>query len=123
MKVAISSTGTEWDSPLDPRFGRCEYFFVVDTDTKEAETVKNPGASAYGGSGVSASQFVQDKGVDVVITGNVGPNAHRVLDAAGIRVIVGASGTVKRALDDLGKGLLKETARPTVPGHHGQGGR
>ncbi|MCK4367290.1 MAG: NifB/NifX family molybdenum-iron cluster-binding protein [Thermoplasmata archaeon] len=122
MKVAISSTGTEWDSPLDPRFGRCEYFFVVNTDTKETETMRNPGMSAPGGSGISASQFLTDKSVETVITGNVGPNAHRALTAAGIKIVVGASGSVREALKNFEKGLLGQPAGPTVPGHFGQGG-
>lgn len=123
MKVALSSSGSDMNSTLDPRFGRCEYFLIVDLDTKETETVKNPGMTAYGGSGISASTFLQDKGVDAVITGNVGPNAHRALSSAGIRIIVGASGTVRKALEDYEKGLLSETSSPTVPGHFGQGGR
>ncbi|MBW2001843.1 MAG: NifB/NifX family molybdenum-iron cluster-binding protein, partial [Deltaproteobacteria bacterium] len=32
MKIAVSSTGTDLNSEIDPRFGRCAYFIIVNTD-------------------------------------------------------------------------------------------
>ena len=35
MKIAISSTGKDLDCQIDPRFGRCQYFIIVDPETME----------------------------------------------------------------------------------------
>ena len=67
------------DSTVDPRFGRCQYFIMVDTETMAAAPIQNTGAAASGGAGMQAAQLVQDEGASCVITGNVGPNAMNVL--------------------------------------------
>lgn len=87
MKIAIASTGKEKTSFIDPRFGRCQYFQIVDLNKLDVvEVFENPGRSAQRGAGVSAGQFVADQGVKMVIAGNFGPNAVQVLETAGIKL-------------------------------------
>jgi predicted Fe-Mo cluster-binding NifX family protein len=57
----------------------------------------------------------------VVLTGNVGPNAFQALSSAGIKIVTGASGTVREVIERYKRGELKETSTPTVRGHHGMG--
>jgi predicted Fe-Mo cluster-binding NifX family protein len=57
----------------------------------------------------------------VVITGNVGPNVFQALSAAGIKIVTGAYGTVREAVEKYKKGELKGTSSPTVGGHFGMG--
>jgi len=57
----------------------------------------------------------------VLITGNVGPNAFQALAAADIKVVVGASGTIRQVIEKYKKGELRETDSPTVSGHFGMG--
>jgi len=92
MKIAVSSTGTNLNAQVDPRFGRCRYFIVVDPDTMEFEAVENSGAMSGGGAGIATGQLVAGKGASAVLTGNCGPNAFNVLEAAGIKVMTGVSG-------------------------------
>ena len=42
MKICITSQGDTLDSPVDPRFGRCQYFSIVETETMEHESIRNP---------------------------------------------------------------------------------
>jgi predicted Fe-Mo cluster-binding NifX family protein len=42
MKVAVTAQGKDLGDQVDPRFGRCPYFLVVDTDTMVAEAIENP---------------------------------------------------------------------------------
>lgn len=119
MKIAISSEGTTLDSKMDPRFGRCAYFLLVDEDTGEILPVVNPAANAMGGAGPQAAQNLSDKGVAVVITGNLGPNAARSLDALGIKAYRFDAGTVKDALEAYKQGKITAFAGATVKGHHG----
>lgn len=115
MTICITSSGQELDAPVNPSFGRAPYFLFVDPETLATEGVKNtPGAH---GAGVQAAQTVASKGASVVITGNVGPNAHQGLTAAGIEIYVGAKGTAKEALQDYRAGRLTRADAPTAGGH------
>lgn len=119
MKVAVCSMGNTLDSPVDPRFGRCAYFVVVDTETLEANAVQNTGAMYAQGAGIQAAQIVSSLGVSAVIAGNFGPNAFQALSATGIKVYAGAQGTVRDAVNQLKNGQLQEVSSPTVEPHFG----
>jgi predicted Fe-Mo cluster-binding NifX family protein len=122
MKIAVTSTGNTVDSPIDPRFGRCQFFILVDPETMEFEAAENQAVMASGGAGPQAAQFIANKKVEAVITGNVGPNAASSLAAAEIKVFVGARGTVKETLNLFKNGQLKEVSEATVASHSGMGG-
>jgi predicted Fe-Mo cluster-binding NifX family protein len=119
MKVAVTARGTTLDDPVDPRFGRCANFAIVDTGDLSFEAVPNANAAAGGGAGIQSAQLIADKGVKTVLTGNCGPNAFRTLEAAGIEVVVGAAGTVREAVEAYKTGNLKATAGPNVGSHAG----
>jgi predicted Fe-Mo cluster-binding NifX family protein len=118
-KLAVSATGGSLDSQVDPRFGRCAYFVVVDSGTLEFEAIPNTAGSAMGGAGIQAAQTVAEKDVKVVITGNVGPNAFQALSAAGIEVVTGALGTVREAVSKYNDGELQRIGAPSVGSHFG----
>lgn len=122
MKIAVSATGPDLDAEVDPRFGRCQYFIIVEPETMQFEIVANSSAVAAGGAGISAAQMIAGKGVEAVLTGNCGPNAYQVLSPAGITVITGMSGMVRDAVQSYKSGNLKGSAQPSVPGHFGMGG-
>ena len=84
MKIAVSATAPNLDAEVEPRFGRCPYFIIVDPDTMQFEAVENSSAMASGGAGIASGQVIAGKGVRAVLTGNCGPNAYQVLSAAGI---------------------------------------
>lgn len=123
MKIVISSTGNNIDSDVDPRFGRCINFLIVDTDTMLIEVIGNSGAQSAHGAGIGAAQKVASLNVGAIITGHVGPNAYMALSKTGIKIYTGAKGTVKDAITQYKEGKLNEATNPTVSGHHGQGRR
>ena len=122
MKIAVSSAGKDLDSQIDPRFGRCRYFIVVDVETMDFEVLDNEGSMASGGAGIQAAQRVAEKGVRALITGNLGPNAASALSAAGIKVHLVPDGTVREAAKLFKEGKLTETSGPSVASHFGAGG-
>lgn len=122
MRIAISATGSTLDAEVDPRFGRCQYFIIVDPETEEFEALDNSSATAAGGAGISAAQMIAGKGVEAMLTGNCGPNAYQVLSSAGIKVITGVSGKVKDAIQAYKSGKFQTSAQPNVPEHFGMGG-
>lgn len=122
MKIAVTSTGKDLDSHVEPRFGRCPYFIIVDLESMQFEAIRNSASDSVGGAGIQAAQIIASKGAKVLITGNVGPNAFRALSAAGIQVINGAYGTVKEVIEKYKRGELRATDTPTTEGHFRMGG-
>ena len=114
MKICVTSQGGSLESSIDVKFGRCRYFIIVDTDTMKFEVINNPNMDSMGGAGIQSGQLIAEKQVKAVLTGNVGPNAFQTLQAAGVTVITGISGTVKEAVDKYKTGVLKPTAGPSV---------
>jgi len=122
MKIAITGTAPNLDAKVDPRFGRCPYFLVVETDDASFEAVENQSVSLGGGAGIQSAQLMASKGVQTVLTGNCGPNAYQTLAAVGIAVIVGCGGTVADAVEQFKAGQLNAATEPSVPGKSGLGG-
>jgi len=122
MKICVSSTGKDLNANVDPRFGRCQYLLIVDADTMDFKEISNESAMASGGAGIQAAQTVAKAEVDVVITGNMGPNAFQTLKAAGIKVITGVNGGIKDVVDKFNRGELKKIDAPNVGSYFGMGG-
>jgi len=121
MKIAVSATGPGLDAQVDPRFGRCQYFVIIDPDTMEFEDVDNAAALSAGGAGIATAQMIAGKGVTAVLTGNCGPNAHQVLSSTGIQIITGVSGKIREAIQGYKSGKFQASAQPNVADHFGMG--
>ncbi|MBM9519309.1 NifB/NifX family molybdenum-iron cluster-binding protein [Desulforhopalus vacuolatus] len=121
MKVAITSQGPELSSQTDPRFGRAAWVIIVDSVTKEFEAVDNSSNSnAFKGAGIQAGNLIADKGADVLMTGHCGPNAFNTLNAGGVKVVNGITGTVEEALDKFIAEGAEYASDATVDSHNGQ---
>jgi len=119
MKVAVTAQTRSIDGPVDGRFGRCQFFIIADSISGEHEIFENPALSAGGGAGIQAAQFVANKGVEVVISGNFGPKAYQTLQAAGIKMYSAHTRTVLQALEDYKSGTLSAISSPTAAEHSG----
>ena len=119
MKICITSQGDNLDAQVDPRFGRAQYFIIAESDTLEFESIENPNVHGTGGVGVQSGQLMAEKDVKVVLTGNVGPNAHRALSAAGIKIATGFKGSVQEAVESFKKGDVSFTDSATAADHSG----
>jgi len=122
MKIAVSAANPSMDAEVEPRFGRCQGFIIVDPETMEFEALDNSNAQAMGGAGIATAQMLAGKGVEVVLTGNCGPNAYQTLAAAGIQVITGVSGSIRNAVEAYKAGGGQASTQPNVAGHYGTGG-
>lgn len=96
MKIIVSTTAPELDSPMDPNFGRSAYFVTVDSHTLEWQAHPNPAAADPGGAGVRAAQFVSGHQAQGVISGDFGPKAHQALLSAGVQMFRAAPGLTAR---------------------------
>ena len=121
MKVAISSSGPDLNSQVDPRFGRAPYILIVDSDTMEYEALENPNIVVARRAGIQTAQIIADKGAQAVLTGNSGPSVFNVLSATGIEVVMGVRGTVRSAVKRYLKGQLQPAEQSNIQPHCGFG--
>ena len=118
MKIAVSTTSGGLDDKVSDVFGRAVSFTIVEIENgeiKNVEVVRNDFAVRGGGAGVAVSQFLIDRGVEVVLTGNVGPNALTVLNSAGVKVYRAGGLSVKEAIEKFLKGELEQITSPSEP--------
>ena len=104
MNLVATASGPTVDAVFDPKFGRCRYFLFIDTTDMTVECVDNPFRDTSGGAGPRCAQFMVDRKVDTVLTGEVGPNARQALAAAGITVVTGCAGNIAEAITGLSVG-------------------
>ena len=118
MKLTVTSQGQQLSSPVDPRFGRAKYFIVVDTETGDftaSDNIQN--LNAPQGAGIQAGKNVVDLGAKAVVTGHVGPKAFATLQAGGVSIYTGATGTVADAVEQFKAGKLQQSNGADVQGH------
>ena len=119
MRIAVSAAGPMLEAQVDPRFGRCAYFVLVDPATFTFEVIENANAGSAQGAGIATAQSIAGKGAQVVLTGNCGPNAWQVLESAHMKVVTGVTGTVRDAVKAYVGGELRPGSQPNVASHHG----
>jgi len=122
MKIVVSAQGETLDAPASPVFGRCPIYVFVDSETMQFEAVPNPAMNQGGGAGIQAAQFVVERGAQAVLTGNLGPNAFDVLEAAGIPGYLVPEGTVRQAVEAFKAGRVQPMGGANVAAHAGMGG-
>jgi predicted Fe-Mo cluster-binding NifX family protein len=123
MKIALSATGPTLDAELEQRFGRCPWFLIVNVEDLGYEALENTSVSLGHGAGIQAAEIVAGKGVKDVITGHCGPKAHQALSSAGVGVLSGCSGRIRRLVEQYKSGALTPATGPDVADHFGGGGR
>ncbi len=119
MKICITAQSGSIDAEVDPRFGRCAWFLIIDTETLQSDAIENNQGQSQGGAGVQAGQLLAESDVKTVLTGHAGPNAFQTLNAAGINVITGVSGTVREVVEKFKQGDYQISDQPDVESHFG----
>lgn len=91
MKIAFTSKGKDWDSEVEPRFGRADYILVYDTETEARECIDNTSIrDVEHGAGPKTAKLILDLDPDVLVTGNgPGGNAARVIEKANVEILTG----------------------------------
>ena len=124
MKVAISAMSEDLKQQVNPVFGRCPGFVIVEIDGKETRGhsfVANAAAQSGTGAGIAAAQAVASQGVQVVVSGNIGPNAFMVLNQSSIKVYQVHGLSIEETIKQLAEGKLQEMSAASVSGHFGMG--
>ncbi len=107
MKIGVPTLGNRGLSEqVSPHFGRAPTFTVVDEETGGVEVLDNT-SEHMGGVG-KPPEMLQQHNVDLMLCSGLGPRAVHMFESYGIRVFVGASGTVRDSLDLWREGILQE---------------
>ena len=88
MKTIISSTGNKTNARFDLRFGRAEWFCLLDEETGKTRFLKNVHQDSSHGAGTKACETVIEEGATKVISGDFGPKAKEVLDKFNIQMVI-----------------------------------
>lgn len=120
-KIAVTAVEPSLDAAVDPRFGRCAHFVLVDVEQGTFEAFKNTNATTGGHAGGPSARMVASKGAKVVLTGKCGPSAFRALSAEGVKVVSGCSGTVRDVVKQYKEGKLKPAGDPNAAPRTGAG--
>lgn len=119
-KIVVTANGTGLDAPISSAFGRCPVCLLVDMETKRFEAFENPEKESLRGAGFHTPEFIVEQGAQAVVTGSVGPNAFRTLQALGIPVYLFEGGTVQEAIEAYTAGRLQPLEKANVPTHSGR---
>jgi predicted Fe-Mo cluster-binding NifX family protein len=121
MRIVVSAQGDTLDALASPVFGRCPTYVFVDTETMQFEATPNPAMNQGGGAGIQAAQFVVEHGAQAVLSGNLGPNAFDVLQAADIPGYLVPEGSVRQAVEAFKAGRVQPIGGANVAAHAGMG--
>ncbi|WP_319371641.1 NifB/NifX family molybdenum-iron cluster-binding protein [uncultured Ilyobacter sp.] len=115
MKIAISSKDKGIQSQISDRFGRADYFVIVDTGTNEVITIENTAKEEPTGAGGMAVRLIAKENVEVVIAPEIGPKAATAIKAFNIKAYKkGEFTTVEEAVNAYSGGKLEEFIFPTL---------
>ena len=92
MKIALPSR----QNLIDDHFGHCEYYTIFTIDDNK-EIIANETIASPTGCGCKSNiaKTLSEMGVKILLAGNMGDGAVRVIENAGIEVLRGCSGDVK----------------------------
>jgi len=103
MKIAVAAKGEGLSAVVEPVLGRADYFVIVDYPDMHYQSFPNPYAEHQKNIGVSVAQFLIDKGVQSVLSGDCGKNAALKLRGEGVHVGIGYKGSVREVVAQFAK--------------------
>lgn len=122
MKIAVSSRGQSLQDQLEERFGRCAGFVVYDTKTKTGSFLDNSRQQDQGqGAGIQTLQMLSAAGIDVLITGQLGPNAVQAMNQTQIQAFSSSTDTVQEAIEAWQRNELQHISSPSGQPGAGRG--
>lgn len=113
MKIAVTASNNNgYESKVNKHFGRSPFFAIVDTEVEEIDLIKNSAAQARSGAGVQAAQLISDQGVEVLLSGSVGPKAYTALSSGNIKMYITKDKTVREAVESFENNELSQLTSP-----------
>lgn len=116
MKIAIPTR----NHLVDDHFGHCEYYTIFTLSENNEIICTETQASPEGcGCKSDIAAVLEQKGVRLMLAGNMGQGAKQVLESHHIQVIRGCSGPVESVLKDWIAGKITDSGESCS--HHEEG--
>ena len=120
MKIVVTARDNKGsEAKLAAKFGRANYFAIVDTEDNSVNFIKNEAKTANSGAGVRAAQNVADLEADVLISGNIGPKAFEGLNKTELEIYAAEEKSIEAVIDDYNAEELEKLDSPTNQAHAG----
>jgi len=117
MKICVTAQDKDLNTSVDPRFGRCGYFLIIDTESLSCEAIENPNRETGGGAGIRSGQMMSANQVEAVLTGHMGPNAFRTIASENIQIFLGIAGPVREVVEKFKQGQYQPAGAPDTGSH------
>ena len=72
MIIAIAANENQLNAFVDPHFGRCDWYCLFDTETRESLFIENPARNHHEKTGCDAAELLLSKNIDMAIAGRFG---------------------------------------------------
>ena len=117
MKICIPTMGENGlDNLVGEHFGRVPTYTIVELDTDEVKVIPNT-SEHMGGQG-HPPEIMAREGVKIMVCRGLGRRAITMFEELGIDVYIGASGTVRDAIDAFKQGKLQKASEADACGKH-----
>ena len=111
MKIAVASAQATLDGCVEAQFHRSEYILIIEPETMEYKAMKNPLLVLSGpATGKLFAQELLEENVEIVLASNCSSNIFKFVGSAGIRIILGMSGPVRRVVEQFKEMCLADTS-------------
>ena len=122
MKICFTADEPKGlESVMSYHFGHCPYYVMVNVEgneVKNVESIPNPLADEHNVGELPT--FMKEKGVDVIVTGGMGPKAQQYFADYGIKPVAGAYGKVKDVLEEYLNSKIEVHEETSIPVEHSQ---
>ncbi|MBI9102399.1 MAG: NifB/NifX family molybdenum-iron cluster-binding protein [Spirochaetales bacterium] len=120
MNIAFCLKENSIESELDGRFGRAQWFGIIDSETgEEVSLFENTAKEEPSGAGSKAVQLLLSNGAEAIIAPEFGPKAFDALKRFDLKLFKqGDHKTVFAALKAWRSGSLESPAAPGNSGLH-----
>ncbi|MCK4551347.1 MAG: NifB/NifX family molybdenum-iron cluster-binding protein [Tenericutes bacterium] len=108
MIIALPTTTSGEKSFISEHFGRSNFFYIYNTETKTGEVYVNANKDGQGGVGVKSVEFILKHGTNILITPRVGEKAMNLLSETDVKIYTNTDEIVKENIASFLNGELKE---------------
>lgn len=117
MKICIPTMGdTGLDDTVGEHFGRVPTYTIINLDNDEVKFI--PNTSHHTGGVGYPPEIMAKEGVNAMVCRGLGRRAISIFEEFGIEVYIGATGTVKKAVEDFKQGKLQKASESDACGRH-----
>jgi predicted Fe-Mo cluster-binding NifX family protein len=85
IRIAIATDGKKPTASVSQLAGRCPYYLLFDEQGTFIEAIENPFKTSRGGAGISAVDFLAQKGVKIIVAESFGNKMISAMKSRGIK--------------------------------------